>query len=62
LGIFALAGFLSNVIMITITFFSDIWLYRRGIDPDNVIGPYITTVGDTIGLLTIIASAKVLGL
>jgi mgtE-like transporter len=62
LGIFALAGFLSNVIMITITFFSDIWLYRRGIDPDNVIRPYITTVGDTIGLLTIIASAKVLGL
>lgn len=62
LVIFILAGFLSNVIMITVTFFSDIWLYRRGIDPDNVIGPYITSIGDTVGLLTIIASAKVFGL
>ncbi len=62
LGIFVFAGFLSNVIMITVTFFSDIWLYKRGIDPDNVIGPYITTIGDTIGLLTIITSVKVWGI
>ncbi|MEM2329070.1 MAG: magnesium transporter, partial [Nitrososphaerota archaeon] len=59
---FVFAGFLSNVIMITVTFFSDIWLYKRGIDPDNVIGPYITTIGDTIGLLTIITSVKVWGI
>ncbi|MEM3066787.1 MAG: magnesium transporter [Nitrososphaerota archaeon] len=62
LGIFVVAGLLSNVIIINVTFFSDIWLYRHGIDPDNVIGPYITTIGDTIGLLTVIASVKVLGL
>ncbi|PUA31891.1 MAG: hypothetical protein B9J98_05200 [Candidatus Terraquivivens tikiterensis] len=62
LGIFAIAGILSNVIMIVITFYSDVWLYRRGIDPNNVIGPYITTIGDTIGLLTIIISVEAMGL
>lgn len=60
LGLFALAGILSNLIMLAITFYSDIFLYRRGIDPENVIGPYITTVGDTIGLICIIIAYLVL--
>lgn len=62
LGLFTLAGILSNLIMLTITFYSDIFLYRRGIDPENVIGPYITTIGDTIGLLCVIAAYMVLEL
>jgi mgtE-like transporter len=25
--------------------------YRRGLDPDNLIGPVVTTVGDVFGML-----------
>ncbi len=60
LGLFTIAGALSNIILITITYYSDIFLYKRGIDPENVIGPYITTVGDTIGLLCIILAYAVI--
>ena len=24
------------------------WLFRHGLDPDDIMGPYITTIGDII--------------
>jgi len=47
-----LAGILSNFILNPLTLFATIYIFKRGDDPNNIIGPIITTTGD----LTSIAS------
>ncbi|QSX01162.1 magnesium transporter [Haloterrigena alkaliphila] len=35
--------------------------YRRGLDPDNVIGPVVTTVGDVFGVVFLLIGIEVAG-
>ncbi|ELZ23371.1 MgtE integral membrane protein [Haloterrigena salina JCM 13891] len=35
--------------------------YRRGLDPDNVIGPVVTTVGDVFGVVFLLIGISVAG-
>ena len=51
-----LAGLLANAIEIPLTLFATFTLFRRGHDPNNSMGPFITATGDvtsTAALLTI---------
>ncbi len=48
------AGFVSNLIMIPITTKTTIWLFRHGHDPDNIMGPYITTLGDIVSVASLL--------
>jgi mgtE-like transporter len=50
-GIMLIAGFLSAVTMLGVLLTVIFVGYRRGLDPDNVIGPVVTTVGDVFGVL-----------
>ena len=35
--------------------------YRRGLDPDNIIGPVVTTLGDVFGVLFLLVGVYVTG-
>ena len=60
-GIMIIAGFLSAVLMLSVLI-SVIFLgYRRGIDPDNVIGPIVTTLGDVFGVLFLLVGIYIVG-
>jgi len=48
------AGIISNMIMIPITTKTTIWLFRHGHDPDNIMGPYITTLGDIVSVASLL--------
>ena len=48
------AGIVSNLIMIPITTRTTIWLFRHGHDPDNIMGPYITTIGDIVSVASLL--------
>jgi len=50
-----IAGLLANAVEISIVLFATFFLFRRGHDPNNIMGPLITTTGD----LTSIASLLV---
>lgn len=50
-GILLVAGFLSAIVMIGVLLSVLFVGYRRGLDPDNLIGPVVTTVGDVFGML-----------
>lgn len=50
-GILVIAGFLSAVVMLIVLLSVLFAGYRRGLDPDNLIGPVVTTVGDVFGVL-----------
>lgn len=49
-----IAAVLSNIIEIPLTVISTFWLFKHRYDPDNIMGPYITTTGDIISVLSIL--------
>ncbi len=48
------AGLISNVIEIPFTVYFTFWLFRHGHDPNNVMGPYLTTIGDIVSIASIL--------
>jgi len=51
-----IAGILSNVMEVPATVLTTFWLFRRGHDPNNIMGPYITTAGDIISVVSLLAA------
>ncbi len=54
-----IAGIVSNIILIPLTTRATIWLFRHGHEPDNIMGPYITTLGDVVSILSLIIAILV---
>lgn len=52
-----LSGVLSSFLMLFLTIFTSFLLYSKGYDPDNIMGPYVTTIGDVVSILTIVLVA-----
>jgi mgtE-like transporter len=50
-SIMLVAGFLTSVVMILGLLLLVFGGYRRGIDPDNLVGPIVTTLGDMFGVV-----------
>lgn len=55
-----LAAIICTIPMITLVVFASFWLFRRGIDPDNVMGPVIATVGDLVAILALTLASKLI--
>ena len=55
-----IAGVLANAIEIPLTLFATIYLYRKGHDPNNIMGPFITSTGDVISVLSLLLSMVIL--
>ena len=49
-----LAGILSNFILNRLTIFSTIYLFKKGHDPNNISGPFITTIGDITSIVSLL--------
>ncbi len=45
-----IAGAVSTV-MTPINVYTTLWLFRHGHDPNNIMGPYITTLGDVMSVV-----------
>lgn len=55
-GIMFVAGVLTSVVMI-VGLLALIFIgYKRGYDPDNLVGPIVTTLGDIFGMLFLLFS------
>lgn len=48
------AGLMANAIEIPLTIFTTFWLFRRGHDPNNIMGPYITMTGDVVSIIALL--------
>jgi len=57
-----LAGTLSAAIMIGLAVVSAFISYSRGLDPDNVVTPLMSTGGDIVGILSLFLTIKLLGI
>lgn len=55
-----IAGVLSSLIVIFITIIMTIKVYQRGLDPDVIMGPFITTLGDIVSIPCLFVAALML--
>lgn len=55
------AGMIQTSTIIVLSIVLSITSFKRGIDPDNVVIPMITTSGDVVGILAVVVMAMVIG-
>ena len=53
-------GIFANMIMIPSTIYMSFWLFRHGYDPDNIMGPYVTTTGDVLSMFSLFLAVMVI--
>ncbi|PSP77176.1 hypothetical protein BRC81_10330 [Halobacteriales archaeon QS_1_68_20] len=61
-GITFLAGLLTSVVLIVGVLALVFAAFKRGLDPDNLVGPIVTTLGDVFGVVFLYAAVAVVGL
>jgi mgtE-like transporter len=58
-GVALVAGLLSGILL-TVAVVSVVFLgYRRGLNPDTLAGPVVTTTGDVVGLAAMLVGARI---
>ncbi len=53
-----IAGFVS-MLMTPLTVYTTFWVFRKGHDPNNIMGPYITTLGDVMSVASFMIAIAV---
>lgn len=54
------AGIISNTIEIPLTLFITLSLFKKGHDPNNIMGPFLTSVGDVTGIVALLIALVVI--
>lgn len=49
-----LAGILANAVEIPLTLFATFYLFKKGHDPNNIMGPFLTSLGDIVSIVSIL--------
>lgn len=55
-----LASVLVSFILIPTTFMIAVWAYKKGYDPDNIMGPFVTSLGDIASVISLIIATGLL--
>ena len=55
-----IAGIIANTIEIPLTLFTTLYLFKKGYDPNNIMGPFVTSTGDIISILSILITITII--
>ena|SRR3989338_8418562 len=55
-----IAGIIANAIEIPLTLFITFYLFRRGHDPNNIMGPFVTSTGDITSILSLLITLVII--
>ncbi len=58
--ILLLAGLIANAIELPITLFITFLLFRKGHDPNNIMGPFLTSLGDITSIVALLIALVIL--
>lgn len=53
-----IAGLLSGIALTVVVVFAVFVGYRRGLNPDTLVGPVVTTTGDVFGMATLLIATR----
>jgi len=54
-------GILLIIMVSLISVFTAFWSFKKGLDPDDMVAPVVTTVGDTLGIILLFFLIGVVG-
>lgn len=60
-GIMFIAGLLSAILMLSVLVTVVLVGYQHGLDPDNLVGPLVTTLGDVFGVIFLLVGIYLMG-
>jgi len=49
-----IAGFIANFIEVPLTLFTTLYLFKKGHDPNNIMGPFVTSTGDVTSTISLL--------
>lgn len=49
-----IAGIIANLIEVPLTLFFTFYFFRKGYDPDNMMGPFVTSTGDITSIVSLL--------
>ncbi|HLC50924.1 MAG TPA: magnesium transporter [archaeon] len=55
-----IAGIIANAVEIVLTFSATFYFFRKGYDPNNIMGPFITTTGDISSILSLLIAIVII--
>ena len=55
-----LSSLLSAVFEIPLVIYTTFWVFRHRLDPEDIMGPYVTTLGDIISIISLVFMIRVL--
>lgn len=58
LGVALVAGLVSGLVLTVVVVLAVFLGFRRGLNPDTLAGPVVTTTGDVVGIATMLAAAR----
>ena len=60
IAVSVIAAVIANAIEIPLTLFFTFYLFRRGHDPNNVMGPFVTSTGDITSIVALLIALAVI--
>ena len=54
------AGIIANAMEIPLTLFVTLYLFKKGHDPNNIMGPFVTSTGDITSILSLLVAMVIL--
>jgi mgtE-like transporter len=55
-----IAGAIANAIEIPLTLFATLYLFRKGHDPNNIMGPFVTSTGDMTSIASLLIALAII--
>ncbi len=54
-----IAALISNFIEVALTTYTTFWLFKKGHDPNDIMGPYVTTTGDIVSVASLLIAITI---
>lgn len=55
-----IAGLIANLIEIPLALFTTLYLFKKGYDPNNIMGPFVSTTGDIISISALLVALVII--
>ncbi|MBI2671907.1 magnesium transporter [Candidatus Woesearchaeota archaeon] len=55
-----LSSLIGSLIEVPLTIYTTFWFFKHNFDPEDIMGPYVTTIGDIISIISIVIVVKIL--
>jgi len=55
-----IAGIIANAVEIPLTLFATFYLFKKGHDPNNIMGPFVTSTGDITSVVSLLIALVII--